>query len=176
MNTAGVPTDRSAPSFDDDMLIGDGRAVEFYRADASVRITTIVLLCPIPVAIGLFVIAKPMHSAMEPWAAWLLGITGLLFVIAGPLAMVLNLKRSLQAERYLLVRTDGVLERCGPDAVLHRWEDIEAVVYDGSSKEVILQYRDEDPVRLTNRYAGIDPRNLARRLDEVRRKSLFNLI
>lgn len=159
----------------DAALVGDGRVVEFYRVDPGSRIPWVLVASPIPVSVGLLLVAKPMYATMEPWTAWVVGVLSLMLVVVGPALMIWNL-RLLRAEDYLLVRTDGLLDHRGTHPVLHRWEDIEAVVYDGSADAVVLQYRDTDPVRLTGRYAGIGARDLARRLDEVRRKSLFDLI
>lgn len=156
--------------------LAEGRAIEFYRVDTSRRILAIVLLCPLPVIAGLLLIARPMRGSFDPGAAWVVGLSALALVVTGPLSMIVALKRAFLAEEYLLVRTDGLVDHMGATATLHPWDEVQCVVYDGSADAVVLQRRDGGSARLTRRYAGIAPRELARRLDEVRRKAMFNLL
>ncbi|MFW5925002.1 MAG: hypothetical protein ACOCV4_02485 [Myxococcota bacterium] len=173
MKLAGPATTTGSPG---EAWLAQERAVEFYRVDTSRRILAIVLLCPIPVVAGLLLIARPMQGSFDPDAAWVVGLSALALVVTGPLSMMVALKRAFLCDEYLLVRTDGLVDHLGATVTLHPWDEVECVVYDGSADAVVLQRRDGGSVRLTRRYAGITPRELARRLDEVRRKAMFNLL
>jgi hypothetical protein len=153
------------------------RAVEFYRVDMSRRITAVVLLCPLPTIAGMLLLMRPMQGRVEPTPAWIaLGILGLLLVAAGPLSMILSLRRVFQSDDYLLLRTDGLLEHVGDRSVLYPWDDLESVKYDETSGTVVLRARDGSEAHLAHPLAGIQPPALAARLDEVRRKAIWELI
>ncbi|MFW6050279.1 MAG: hypothetical protein ACODAU_03850 [Myxococcota bacterium] len=171
-----LPASDTAHGAPSDTLVGEGRIVEFHRLDASRRILAIVLLCPLPVVAGLFMVARPMQGSFDPAAAWIFGSIALALVVAGPLSMILSLKHIFQADDYLLVRTDGLLEHVGPSPALHRWDDVERVLHDRADGAIVLRCRDGREVRLTHRYAGIDAATLARRLEDVRRKAVFGLL
>lgn len=166
--TTRAPTQRDAPP--------EGRPVEFHRLDASRRITAIVLLCPLPVIAGMLVLMRPVQARLggDPWIG--VALLGLALVAAGPLSMILALRRVLQAEQYILLRTDGLLDHTGGEPVLHRWEDIERVVHDAPAHAIVLRRRNGGRTLLRQRFAGISRRDLAARLDEVRRKSDFDLL
>jgi hypothetical protein len=166
---------RPAPLDDDGP--GGWRAIEFYRLDMTRRIVAVVLLSPLPTVTGMLLLMRPMQGRVEATPAWIaLGIMGLLLVAAGPLSMILGLRRVFQSDDYLLLRTDGLLEHVGDTSILYSWEELESIVYDGSADEVVLHARDGGEARLAHRLSGIDARDLARRLDEVRRKAIWELL
>jgi hypothetical protein len=105
-----------------------------------------------------------------------LGIVGLVCVVAGGLTTIVGLRRVLSEESYLALRTDGAYFRRGREASLLPWHEVEEVRWDEREKVVRFVRHDGSEWSRGERFAGIDGPELARRAAEVRRKALFGLL
>lgn len=131
---------------------------------------------PAPVADPDDLDATPFHADFTPLETALF-VGGFLLVIAGPLSVISRLHRVMQTDEYLLLRTDGALVRLGKEKKLVTWDELDSVVYDSASGAIELRMRDDvPPLRLTQRFAGIDAEALAKRLEEVRRKAIWKVL
>lgn len=160
----------------EDPLRSDARVVEWYRLDASKRILRILVPSTTVLTLGSFLVAHIVAIERLNTLTAALGTLGLLMVIVGPLWTILGLKKVLEVEDYLLVRTDGVLEHVGHVRRLVPWDDLQSVTYDEADDSIVFHLADEQTLRVHYRFSGIGKRALAKRLEEIRRKAIWNLL
>jgi hypothetical protein len=102
-------------------------------------------------------------------------IIGGVCVIVGPTYAILRLARALREDASLAARMDGVtFERNGKQ--LHMaWDAIERVELEPPTT-LVFRLRDGEPFVLNERFALIETKELAKRLEELRRKASFGLL
>jgi hypothetical protein len=103
------------------------------------------------------------------------GIIAGVCVIVGPTFAILRLARSLREDASLAARMDGVtFERNGKQ--LHMpWDTIERVELEPPTT-LVFRMRGAEPFVLHESFALIDTKELAKRLEELRRKASFGLL
>ena len=101
-------------------------------------------------------------------------IVGGICVVCGPTYAILKLAHSLREDASISARTDGVtFERNGKQ--LHMaWDDIERIELEPPTT-LIFRMRGAEPFLLHERFALIETSDLAKRLEESRRKASFGL-
>jgi len=103
------------------------------------------------------------------------GVVGGICVVVGPAFAILKLAHSLREDASLAARTDGVVfERNGKS--LHMpWDDIERIELEPPTT-LVFRLRAAEPFVLHERFALVDTAELAKRLEELRRKASFGLL
>jgi len=111
----------------------------------------------------------------DPMLKLVFAILGGLCVLVGPTLAILRLAHTLREDASLAARTDGVtFERNGKS--LHMsWDAIERVELEPPTT-LVFRMRDSEPFLLHERFAMIDTKELAQRLEELRRKASFGLL
>ncbi len=148
--------------------------LEWHRVDAailgSLAIGTLILFCgPVFGAIA-FITFKHNFTYEVAFA-----IVGGVCVIVGPFFALLRLAHSLREDASLAARTDGVIfERNGKSLHL-KWDDIERVEFE-PEVTLIFRRRSDEPFVLHERFATIGTAELAKRLEDLRRKASFGLL
>lgn len=117
----------------------------------------------------------PIHRDV-PAQELALGLFGLGCVVAGALTTLVSLNVTLREERYLALRTDGAFFRAGKERALIRWDEVEAVRFDATRREIRFERHDGSAWLRRERFAGIDGPTLAKRSADVRRRALFGLL
>lgn len=160
-----------------DPLVYPGtRVVEWYRHDASRRIFRILLPSSFVLAFGSVLVSRSLFIRELTDASAALGLVGLLLVALGPLSAIVGLRRVLGAEDFLLLSTEGLLHQQGGRVRRFLWADIERVSFDEPHAAIELLMRNGERYAIEKPFAGIGNRDLAGRLDEVRRKAMFGLL
>jgi hypothetical protein len=99
---------------------------------------------------------------------------GLVCTIAGAVQTAIGMPRILLEDAYLAIRSDGLqLRLSGVDSFVS-WDDLERVRHEPGA--VVLVLREGEPVVIRRVFAGITLEDLAKRLDDARRKAQFNLL
>jgi len=102
---------------------------------------------------------------------------GLGLLLLGAATAIVQLRRELVREEYLLLHTEGFSHLRGGQVVEVGWDEVESVTYDPEKKAVSLRMRGyEEGWLLSDRFIGVDGPTLARRMEEVRRKASFGLL
>ena len=119
----------------------------------------------------------PVRSDMSGLQLGML-LVGILMVASGPAWSIRGFRRLIQGddEEFLLLRTDGVLAILAGKRWELAWDDVDEVVHLTTDDSVELRLRDGQVHRIVEPLVGIDPRGLARRLEDVRRKAIWNLL
>jgi len=104
---------------------------------------------------------------------------GLALIAGGGLYAFIGLRREMGNDTSLVVRTDG-LHWQGPhgeDQAFVDWYDIERVDFDPDRGALSFPRRDGGPpLVLTERFADAPGADLAKRLEDLRRKAIFGLL
>jgi len=96
-------------------------------------------------------------------------------VVVGPALAILRLSRTLREDASIAARVDGVVfERNGKSAFF-AWDGIERVEFQEPTTLRLVRSGDE-PFVLNERFATIGTGELAKRLEELRRKAAFGLL
>lgn len=107
-------------------------------------------------------------------AMWLFFGLGLLLVASGPAVAILFLRRIWARDDFLLLRTDALIASHGGQQTRVLWDAIETVTF-VPGRGVELRMRDGE-ARLVEPALVDDGESLAKRLEEVRRKSTWGLL
>lgn len=103
-----------------------------------------------------------------------LGVFGICCIFSGGVSAMWGLRRVMEEESYLALRTDGAFYQAAGERSFVPWEEIEEVRWDGAAVQFVRH--DGSAWARAERYAGIDGAALAKRAAEIRRKALFGLI
>lgn len=95
--------------------------------------------------------------------------------IVGPTVAVVGLQRNLRDEAFLAARTSGILYERNGRSVTLPWDSLTKIEFQAPST-LVFHRRDEEPFTLPERYGTITVEELAKRLEELRRKSSFFLL
>ncbi|HSQ66220.1 MAG TPA: hypothetical protein VLM85_23520 [Polyangiaceae bacterium] len=150
------------------------KVLEWHRVDGAVlgplALGAFVLLMGPTLGVFAFVVFKGV-AALKIGIA----IVAAVCVVVGPAIAVVKLATTLREDASLAARVDGVVfERNGKSAFL-AWDTIERVEFEEPSTLRILRSGDE-PFVLHERFATIGCGELAKRLEELRRKAAFGLL
>lgn len=112
----------------------------------------------------------PGPSWIELWP----GVVGLLLVVSGALFTLVALRRVLDEEAYLALRSDGALFVRGGERRLLRWRDVEDVrALEG---RVVFVLHDGDETEVDAVFSGRSIDDVVKVARDVRRKALFGLL
>lgn len=103
-------------------------------------------------------------------------MAGALLCLASPLVLAFSLRRVVDADDFLLLRTDGLVHQSGGRALLFAWEEVESIRHDESDDSLVLHLVDGSEFRIEEHYTGLGSRELARRIADFRRKALWNML
>lgn len=95
--------------------------------------------------------------------------------LGGPAVAVVGLQRNLRDEAFLAARTSGILYERNGRAVMLPWDSLTKIEY-LAPDTLVFHRRDEEPFELPERYGTISVEELAKRLEELRRKASFFLL
>lgn len=184
--------DRSAPA-------RPVRLVAWYRPEVARRLRRVLLPAALLMLLGSLtwahvavfhggrdVVAQEAYPApgqptrlvsAPPGAAVGLMLGGLALCVSGGLLAVLGLLWTMREESYLALRTDGALWHRDGEEIFIDWDHIERVRWDADARALVFDRRDRaEPFRLERRFADVEGPDLAKRLEDVRRKAIWGLI
>lgn len=119
--------------------------------------------------------APEVRAADIPASSWWLFALGFLLVASGPTSVIVGLGKSWKDDFFLLLRADGMIHQTADGRHHLLWDHVARIEHDAGV--VRLRMRDDSaPYEIRERYAGIDARGLASRLEELRRKASFGLL
>ncbi len=149
----------------------------FYRRDEP-RIRGILVRGGVSLSVGallllLCALTERLHLAAPVRLA--LSLTGAILFGHALVTGFMQLPTLLKHDVYVAVRTDGLLLNLEPEPVLLLpWAELAAI--EAVGEEVVLRRRTGDAVRLRARFGGKTHDELARCLDDARRKSSFDIL
>ena len=166
---------------------GEPEILEFYRIDTWRSVVSAFVLGGTLVSIGCFALAGAYmghKGTLQSWLGldvpeaviWTLALIGATTTPAGPILLLRRLFSTMRDDDYLALRRDAVVLYCGLDRELATWDELEKVSWDDRLHCIRMERREGEPWLLHHRFSGIEPRALAKRLDDLRRKAGFNLI
>ncbi|MEM9190181.1 MAG: hypothetical protein AAGF12_13435 [Myxococcota bacterium] len=160
---------------EDDLLRSDAYIVEWYRLDQNAQIVKVLalgalLMAPGSALVGVGISPYPIPELLRI----LLTLLGALMTVGGPAICILGLRNVMAVDSYIALRTDGLVCHLSPSPTLTLWENIIDIEADG--EVLVLVLRDDTTERIDQRFNGIRPEELVKRMREVRRKALFGLL
>ncbi|MAQ19820.1 MAG: hypothetical protein CMN30_34085 [Sandaracinus sp.] len=178
------------------------RVVGWYRPDVAARIWLVLPLCIVLTALGALLVgygygrlervdpvglhrdaraAEPQTAPVERGdgqdlaAMWLLFGVGFVLVASGPGLTILYLRRVWKRDEFLLLRTDALIASVNGAETTIPWDAIESIRFDPDRQEVALLMRGGDRQIVEPRLVE-DAEKLAKDLEDVRRKAIWNLL
>jgi len=121
-------------------------------------------------------IVRTVPPAPAPLDESTLLTLGTLLCLASPIVMAFSLRRSDDADDYLLLRTDGLVHQSGGRALLFPWEEVERVRFDEATNSLVVVMIGGAEYPITERYLGAAPREVAVHVADFRRKAMWNLL
>lgn len=155
------------------------RAIEWFRPLAVRRLAAVWLVAGVTVALASLLIGLAAHRLIDvsEWVRLALVIAGAVGVIGAPLYYVVAMFRALSEEVYLLLRSDGLLYQSRRGRTFIAWQQLVQVEIDEASGHLVLHTEDDAaPLVLAERFLGIDPPALVRRIKETQRRALLGMV
>jgi hypothetical protein len=158
-----------------------GALVRWYRPDQSAAVVRALAAAIALVLVGSFIFAGVFYAGERATGVLrvLPGVVGVLTTVAGPLCAIVGLRRALFHDVYLALHTDGVVWNDVAERWFVYWDDLARVRYDAGEGVVLLERRGHDgaaSLRVREKMYGCSREELARVLDEARRKAGFGLL
>ncbi|MCA9669300.1 MAG: hypothetical protein KC503_27080 [Myxococcales bacterium] len=152
------------------------RLLAWFRSDDRRRILGIFAVAAAILTVGALALASAffLRDHLTPGLALAFACVGAAATVAGPLFAVVSLHRVMAAELSLLVRDDGIVVVRDDREELLSWDEIESARDDERGRLLLLR-RDAEPLTIERRFADIDARQLARRLNHLRSKALLGI-
>lgn len=142
--------------------------LEWYRADRSQRIERVLVLASMLVTVGAVVGAAAIRCGHG------LAFVALVLVLSGGVSAILGLRREIREERWLALRTDGlVYSRAGRTRRMP-WRFIEQVRAEGPTLVIVL--RSGKRIEIRDRFAGTTRAALSESIAQMRRRAALGLL
>ena len=114
------------------------------------------------------------HALATSWLDLWPGALGLVLVATGAIFAIVGLRRVLDEESYLALRSDGALFVRGGERRLVAWSDVEDVLTEHG--HLVLLAHDGTKAEIDAVFSGRPIEDVVRVAREVRRKALFGLL
>jgi hypothetical protein len=144
------------------------RMLEWYRADRSQRLQRVLVLASALVAAG-----AVLGAAAIRWGHGL-AFVALLLVASGGASAILGLWREMRQERWLALRTDGLVYSRDGRTRRMPWRFIEDVRAEGASLVIVL--RSGKRIEIRERFTGTTRAALSQQIAQMRRRSELGLL
>lgn len=144
------------------------RMLEWYRADRTQRIQRVLVLASVLVMVGAVVAATAIR-----WGQGL-AFAGLFLVGAGGASAIFGLRREMMEERWLALRTDGLVYARGGRTRRMPWRFVDDVRVEGPTLVIVL--RSGKRIEIRDRFAGTTRLALSERIAQTRRRSELGLL
>jgi hypothetical protein len=142
--------------------------LEWYRADRSQRIQRVLVLASMLVTVGAVVGAAAIR-----WGHGL-AFVALVLVLSGGMSAILGLRGEMRQERWLALRTDGlVYSRAGRTRRMP-WRFIADVRAEGASLVIVL--RSGKRIEIRDRFAGTTRVALSESIARTRQRAELGLL
>ena len=130
---------------------------------------------PMLLTLGGLVVGVSFAARAPAATRELADIAGLFLVAAGAAVTMAGMHRILRDDRYLSVRTDGVMLHAGSLETFVAWDDLARVRWDGSGPALLLERKEGEAVVVAHRFATIDGAALAERIERARRRAAMGM-
>lgn len=159
------------------MTAGRPLIIEWYRPDPRRQLTRVCVPAAVAVSLGIMCVAAALNmGTLEPWLRAVLGAIGAGCSVGGPIYAVVGLRRALDDDRYLALRSDGLQVNGRDGSTVVPWAALNNATWDAQAHALRLEIEDADPWLFPQRFAGIRGDALAERICAVQRKALMNLL
>jgi hypothetical protein len=149
--------------------------LEWYRPLPARRMGKVVAWGVSSLIVGTVMVGMAAYdrNVLHAWRP-VLGVAGGLLVAGGPVTLLVGFHQLLFRDNWFLaVRLDGVQVRLPSLQVVIPWDELERA---HTSADGALELRTKRTVyRVTDRFAGHEPVEIARRIDSARRRILHGL-
>jgi hypothetical protein len=141
--------------------------LDWYRADRTERIRGVLGLASMLVVTGAVIAATAIRFGHG------LGYAALVLVASGGAVAIAGLRRELLEERWLALRSDGLVYARDGRTRRVGWRHIEDVRVDGA--RLVVTLRSGRTIELRDRFAGITRAALAEKIAHQRRRAAHGL-
>lgn len=150
--------------------------LEWYRPDQSRRVWRVLLVGAAIMTAGGLVMAISFLTHQKESLRNMSATIGIVLTVCGGLWTVLGMTRILADDRYIAVKVEGLVIALGGDEREVAWGDLERIRFDDEQRTLVLVPRTGDAIAVDTKFAGKTGRDLAQRLDELRRKASFGVL
>lgn len=151
--------------------------LEWYRVDQTARIRRVLGAGAGILTFGALVTSVSFLADQRAFVRGAASVVGILCCIAGALTAVIGMYRALRDDAYLTVRADGILYHAAtPPETFIAWADLVSVRFDEARGAVVFERREATEILAERPFAGTTLADLAKRLDDLRRKAAWNLL
>lgn len=148
--------------------------MEWYRVDPSMSVVRVLLIAAPVLLVGCLSVAFAWLATHRPVPLRaIVGAIGAAANVGGPLYAIFGLRRILMEDAYIAMRTDGVAIRDDAGERVIAWDAIESASV--KDNQLALMLRNHETTIVAQRFSGISPEQLARRVEHLRRREAMGL-
>lgn len=100
---------------------------------------------------------------------------GAVLCLLSPFVFAFGLRRSLDNDHYLLLRSDGIARRDDGKVTVIPWDDVEDASVDREGR-LVVHLKDDSVQVWEERFVGVTTPELAQKVKEIRRKAVWGLL
>jgi hypothetical protein len=115
------------------------------------------------------------HGPLAPYAGTIT-LGGAACMLAGLMLGVLVARPVLTHDEYVAALETGLLLKLGKEESFVSWGEIEDVRWDPAQAGVVVRMRAAEPILIAKPFGRATGSDVAKKLDEVRRKAGFHLL
>ena len=162
---------------DEAKLDDRGEILEWYRLDESRRILGMLALGTLLLLLGSLIFAWGISGlGLALGTRLTVTVAGVLVTASGPICSLTLLTRLMKREAYLILYSQGYADRTTTAELWVPWDSLEAIAYHKERASIMLSNRNGEQSFMRARFSGVSLEVLARRLEEVRRKAVWNVL
>ena len=151
--------------------------VECYRPDPRPGLIRACVPSAIAVSVGALCLALAFKGEfLAPELRDVIGALGSLLIVSGPIRAFAGLKTVLNDDRYLALRSDGLLLQEHHTQRMVPWDDIMTASWSDAEESLKIELRKGELETVPGHFVDISGHELAGRIIAIRRKALMNLL
>jgi hypothetical protein len=153
------------------------KVVSFYRADTWRVLGRSFLFSGVVMTLGALSVAASFVYRSPAELHETIFAVGIVLVIVGGLTTIVRFTRALRDETCVVARTDGIVVQADGRETFFAWGDLARVRFDEVARVLVLERTDGTTHHLEDRrYGDATAGELAKQLDDLRRKAGWNLL
>jgi hypothetical protein len=154
-----------------------GACLASYRIDMTSRVWPFLVPATLLISLGALGVCMAFvtHGPFAPYAGTIT-LAGSTCMLAGAIFGVLVARPVLTHDEYVAALETGLLLKLDKQESFVAWSEIEDVRWDAARAGVVIRMRQGEPIVVAKPFGTANGKEVAAKLDDVRRKAGFHLL
>ena len=145
-----------------------------YRVDVSGVSWPLLLVAGIFTAVGTCGVGTAFVSHGPLSGTTILPLLGGAFMLAGPLMAIIGMRQLIFLDEYVAALEGGLLVLIDKRETYLDWDEVEHVDWDAGQGALVVKRRAGEPMVISRSFSRGPAKDMAVRIEDVRRKAVFH--